>query len=68
MIPTNGAIDIIEEQQDFFGGLPEKGIWKTFAMNLDESVYSANQLEVDPFSCTVVATFSALTDYTKDSN
>lgn len=68
MIPTNGAIDIIEEQQDFFWGLPEKGIWKTFATHKDESVYSANQLEVDPFSCTVVSTFSALTDYTKDSN
>jgi hypothetical protein len=65
---TNGAIDILTEQQDFFGGIPEKGRWKTFALNSDESVSCYTQLSVDPYSCTVVSTFSALSDYTKDKN
>lgn len=37
-------------------------------MNPDQSIFCYNQLKVDPYACTIVATYSALTDRMKDQN
>jgi hypothetical protein len=37
-------------------------------MNPDKSIFCYDQLKVDPYACTIVATYSALTDRMKDEN
>jgi len=57
---VDGAIESEEESEDVLLGVGEveKGVWKVF----NDVIY--NQNEVDAYSCTVVATYTALSNLT----